>query len=165
MPHPNANATQRARRKRTARVDYFPTPEAGALMESLRGSQRPWNTNSGILNAIVAEWAALTGGQRPRVPGINPHTRANDFGPNPILARLFSNPAECGARTRSGQPCHSTRLGKGGKCKWHGGRSTGPRTADGKARALMNLSRGRPGRPPSSETGPGDNLDGRQALA
>lgn len=45
----------------------------------------------------------------------------------------------CGARTRQGRPCKNTRLYKNGRCKNHGGLSTGPRTEGGKARALANL--------------------------
>jgi len=49
----------------------------------------------------------------------------------------------CGAKTRQGTPCKNTRLYKNGRCKNHGGLSTGPRTAQGKARALANLNKGR----------------------
>lgn len=45
----------------------------------------------------------------------------------------------CGAKTRKGIPCKNTRLLKNGRCKNHGGLSTGPRTDEGKARALANL--------------------------
>lgn len=46
----------------------------------------------------------------------------------------------CGARRRSdGQPCQALSVPGKRRCKWHGGCSTGPRTADGMARALANL--------------------------
>lgn len=48
----------------------------------------------------------------------------------------------CGAKTRQGTPCKNTRLYKNGRCKNHGGLSTGPRTEEGKARALANLKKG-----------------------
>ena len=57
-----------------------------------------------------------------------------------MLARSFER---CGARARSrgGQPCLAppvldpeTGLPRNGRCKLHGGRSTGPRTADGRQR-------------------------------
>jgi hypothetical protein len=44
----------------------------------------------------------------------------------------------CGARTRSGAPCRQPGVGCGGRCKFHGGASTGPRTAAGRARAALN---------------------------
>ncbi|HKF94498.1 MAG TPA: HGGxSTG domain-containing protein [Gammaproteobacteria bacterium] len=39
---------------------------------------------------------------------------------------------------RDGQPCQARTLANG-RCKYHGGLSTGPRTPAGKARALANL--------------------------
>lgn len=49
----------------------------------------------------------------------------------------------CGARTKkNGTPCKcrpvSLTTGNG-RCKWHGGMSTGPKTAEGRARSLANL--------------------------
>lgn len=49
----------------------------------------------------------------------------------------------CGAKKRDGQLCRSTNLCANGRCKFHGGRSTGPRSAEGRARALANLELGR----------------------
>ncbi len=45
----------------------------------------------------------------------------------------------CGAKTRAGSPCKRTDLFRNGRCKFHGGLSTGPRSAAGKARARDNL--------------------------
>ncbi len=46
----------------------------------------------------------------------------------------------CGARSRqTGQPCRLTVLCAGGRCRYHGGRSTGPRSAEGKAKVTANL--------------------------
>ncbi|WP_298341146.1 HGGxSTG domain-containing protein [Silanimonas sp.] len=44
----------------------------------------------------------------------------------------------CGARARSGALCKLPGVGCGGRCKFHGGASTGPRTPAGKARAADN---------------------------
>src|SRR5688572_26556433 len=46
----------------------------------------------------------------------------------------------CGAKTRNGTPCKMTlvRLYPNGRCKFHGGASTGPRTKRGKAKAARN---------------------------
>ena len=49
----------------------------------------------------------------------------------------------CGAWSRSGRPCRMTALFANGRCIWHGGKSTGPRTEEGRARALTNLKLGR----------------------
>ena len=40
----------------------------------------------------------------------------------------------CGARTRNGQPCRNKSEPGRKRCKFHGGNSTGPKTAQGKAR-------------------------------
>ena len=40
---------------------------------------------------------------------------------------------ECGARTRKGTPCRAKAFANG-RCKFHGGLSTGPRTAEGRER-------------------------------
>lgn len=49
----------------------------------------------------------------------------------------------CGSRNRAGQPCRMTALFSNGRCIWHGGKSTGPTSEDGRARALENLKLGR----------------------
>ena len=40
----------------------------------------------------------------------------------------------CGAGTKAGTPCQRPAVKKTGRCTRHGGRSTGPRTAEGRAR-------------------------------
>ena len=46
----------------------------------------------------------------------------------------------CGARRRrDGKPCRALREPGRKRCKWHGGLSTGPKSPEGKARALANL--------------------------
>lgn len=47
----------------------------------------------------------------------------------------------CGARTRAGTPCKRRDLYRSGRCKLHGGLSTGPRTAKGKQRSARNGKR------------------------
>jgi hypothetical protein len=71
----------------------------------------------------------------------------------------------CGARTRAGPPCKraaaadpdlsGTRWGaipRNGRCRLHGGASTGPRTAGGKARSAANGRRPKRGRPSAAPT-------------
>ncbi len=52
----------------------------------------------------------------------------------------------CGARCRDGPPCRAPAVWdkehnrpRNGRCRMHGGLSTGPKTLEGKLRALMNL--------------------------
>lgn len=42
----------------------------------------------------------------------------------------WDNAPRCGAKTRAGTPCRSAAM-KNGRCRMHGGASTGPRTAEG----------------------------------
>lgn len=148
---------QRGRRARLVRMDYMPGELAQAVIAIKREQYRPGSqaaTNSAVLDAIVAEWAALTGIKyRPidppktsvRRPEFNDtNARAYEFG-----ATLFYRPrpagAKCGARRhRDGQPCEAKPEPGRARCRFHGGRSTGPRTADGKARAMANLKQFKP---------------------
>ena len=59
------------------------------------------------------------------------------YRPPPPKSRKVNVP--CGAYARStGKPCRAKALANG-RCKNHGGMSTGPKTVEGKARALANL--------------------------
>jgi hypothetical protein len=53
----------------------------------------------------------------------------------------------CGATTRAGTPCKRRDLHRSGRCKLHGGLSTGPRTAKGKRRSARNGKRASRGKP------------------
>jgi hypothetical protein len=173
---------QRARRARSRRIDYFPSPEALKAIEARRAKEHSGSvaaTNSAVINAIVTAWAIHAGllpiltvprvrarandsnglplppellrTSRARarayesgcVPGISRPIRA------PVRARAYDSggkPREiCGARRhRDGQPCQAKSEPGKRRCRFHGGRSTGPRTEAGKARALANLRKGRP---------------------
>jgi hypothetical protein len=48
----------------------------------------------------------------------------------------------CGARKKTGERCRSKELRRGGKCKFHGGLSTGARTPEGKAKAIAAMRAG-----------------------
>ena len=61
----------------------------------------------------------------------------------PVIVMRNSNslaqPQRCGAHARStGKPCVARALANG-RCRNHGGMSAGPKTTEGKARALANL--------------------------
>src|ERR1700722_6275001 len=57
----------------------------------------------------------------------NPVDRLPDWR---ITLPLAQASPRCGARTRSGSACKSPAM-PNGRCRMHGGKSTGPRTAEG----------------------------------
>lgn len=162
------NARQRERRARMTRVDYMPGDDAVAILRAKRAQERPGTpaaTNSAVLDSILTDWARLTGlkysridapqasGSRPEF--VSQYARANDFGfcqakRAPAHVRMTSGlptpkaamRVPCGARRRrDGLPCEALSVPGKRRCKWHGGASTGPRTAKGKAISLRNLNR------------------------
>ena len=61
--------------------------------------------------------------------------RAMAGNPHRVDFRQFAG-LRCGARgKRTGRPCPHTGLYGNGRCHWHGGPSTGPKTPEGKARS------------------------------
>ena len=49
----------------------------------------------------------------------------------------------CGAKTRQGLPCKRPANKRSGRCRLHGGQSTGPKTAEGRAKiAAANTTTG-----------------------
>ena len=57
------------------------------------------------------------------------------------LLNLTGKRVPCGATRHSdGQPCEALSEPGKKRCKFHGGRSTGPKTPEGKARSLTNLN-------------------------
>jgi hypothetical protein len=86
----------------------------------------------------------------------------------PELQRKVTPKSErplCGARTRAGGQCkgravwdHENDYPVNGRCKLHGGLSTGPKSAEGRARSLANLKRGqRHHQEGQARRGEGDN--------
>jgi hypothetical protein len=66
----------------------------------------------------------------------------------------------CGAKTRSGSPCKRTDIYLNGRCKFHGGLSTGPKTPAGRARAVANLAGRTPDLSIDSNAQPTTSADG-----
>ena len=157
---------QRERRARMVRVDYMPSRDALAIIAAMRATQRPGSvaaTNSALLDAIVTEWAALTGIKWDEESKLMTSENGPEFLHHSAQARMTSEPLPewlvrsmarvkptpakrilCGAqRHRDGQPCQALSEPGKRRCRFHGGRSTGPRTPEGRARALANLRRGK----------------------
>ncbi len=51
----------------------------------------------------------------------------------------------CDATKKNGEPCRQKAIYRGGRCKFHGGFSTGPKTEEGKQQSRINGAKG--GRP------------------
>lgn len=149
---------QRKRRKRMVRVDYMPGREAVAILQAKRAQLQPGSlsaTNSAMLDAILTEWAQLTGikysevskpptsAKRPEFSDTS--ARANDSGfchPTKGIKKATDSMARviCGARRRrDGLPCQALSVPGKQRCKWHGGSSTGPKTERGKQASRANL--------------------------
>ena len=78
--------------------------------------------------AIVGAVTTGTGGE-----GVTPAARVNPMHRLPHWAStlpLAQASPRCGARTRQGTPCKCPAMANG-RCRMHGGASTGPRTAEG----------------------------------
>jgi hypothetical protein len=69
-------------------------------------------------------------------------TKNRQYPPLPAALRDLT----CGAKTRSGQPCSRTDLYESGRCKLHGGLSTGPLSDAGKQKSGENGKLGGRGR-------------------
>jgi hypothetical protein len=55
----------------------------------------------------------------------------------PAPPRYNRDKPRCGAKTRKGVPCQAQGNGRGGRCRNHGGMSTGARTAEGRERCRL----------------------------
>lgn len=60
--------------------------------------------------------------------------------PRPIFPEMPADLIDlrCGAKTRAGTPCKLNSLYENGRCKFHGGLSTGATTKEGKAKVAKN---------------------------
>lgn len=123
--------------------------EAWAAIRLLRSRERAAH------RATVAHWQSIRADFRALLPAAHrqrhQETRAAAR-PTPRPAR--DERPRCGARCRDGRPCAAAVVWPAGddvprrRCRLHGGLSTGPRTTEGRRRALQNLRNVRP--PPPS---------------
>ena len=165
MSNKPTHGQPRQLRRKYRRIDYYPSPAATAAINAKWDRCYPLNTRSGVINAILAEWVDLTGIEmlpefRSKTPTPNAgivaqYARANDSDADGyhvlagMLAKSKVKQVICGARTQSARACRCKSLPGKRRCKWHGGCSTGPKTAEGRAKALRNLVQYH-GRPPSN---------------
>lgn len=102
------------------------------MMDDARELRRRWRAFHEGRRAVWAAWENWT--EADGMPPPNMPASA------PMPAELRG--LQCGARTRAGSPCKRSDIHLNGRCKLHGGLSTGPRSAEGVAKAKANLKRG-----------------------
>ncbi len=147
--HPTANASQRARRATNPRIDYYPSPDALAVIESRRTRYGRTNNNSGIIDTIIAEWSALAGIEQSQVE--QPEAPANrpEFLHQNARARMSpGNSAKCAsvrAGTTSAKPDYPPASPARVRAEDSGSRPAG----DGakQARVICGAKRRRDGQP------------------
>ncbi len=155
--HPTANASQRARRATNPRIDYYPSPDALAVIESRRTRYGRTNNNSGIIDTIIAEWSALTGTKQRKAE--KPETPANrpEFLHQNARARMSpGNSAKCAsvrAGTTSAKPDYLPASRACARAEDSGSSPAG----DGakKARVICGAKRRRDGQPCQALSVPG----------
>ncbi len=142
---------QRDRRKRITRVDYMPGASALAVIEERKRRERPGSvasTNSAVIDAIVLDWARMTGinnGRESSSMTLPKRNKSSSKAPTRMTLRgeapqRSTERVVCGAkRHRDGQPCQAKSEPGKRRCRFHGGMSTGPRTTEGKLRVARNL--------------------------
>lgn len=125
-----------------ARIGEVRTSEGAGLVKSdpdkrrrLKAHYRQCADLRQAYDAACRRWRPETGLRYPSRPSLPPY-------PDDLRGLA------CGARTRRGTECKRTDLGVSGRCKFHGGMSTGQKTEEGKAAALANLAKRWPVRTP-----------------
>ena len=155
--HPAANASQRARRATNPRIDYYPSPDALAAIESRRTRYGRTNNNSGIIDTIIAEWSAVAGIEQSQVE--QPETPANrpEFLHQNARVRMSpGNSAKCAsvrAGTTSAKPDYLPASRACARAEDSGSRPAG----DGakQARVICGAKRRRDGQPCQALSVPG----------
>lgn len=75
----------------------------------------------------------------------NPFLTTREPDPSPTILDYYVRRDYCDARKKNGEPCRQKSLYRAGRCKHHGGLSTGPKTEEGKQQSRINGAKG--GRP------------------
>jgi hypothetical protein len=97
--------------------------------------KRRWREYATACDLVRAENAAALHRWECNARGLRPTPAALPILPDELRG------LRCGARNRRGTPCRMSEIYRNGRCKFHGGLSTGPKTGDGKARARSNLDK------------------------
>lgn len=98
----------------------------------------------------LVEWAHAEVERERRAADLADRVRAANVELDSDLGRRLLRKIErtdgdlCLARTRRGTLCIALGSGNGWRCRLHGGASSGPKTEEGRVRALANLVQNRP---------------------
>lgn len=85
--------------------------------------------------------------------GTNPFQKAPEPEPRKSIRDDYVRREYCDARKKNGEPCRQKALYSRGRCKFHGGLSTGPKTEEGKQQSRINGAKG--GRPRKTQVAKG----------
>ena len=108
------------------------TPELRKILKDFcKASNKAVEDHEREYERIHNEWRNKPWSYPLRPAPINPPA---NYPPFPEECRCMI----CGAKTRGGTPCKLTSIYKNGRCKFHGGLSTGPKTTEGKKQSAMN---------------------------
>jgi hypothetical protein len=77
--------------------------------------------------------------------GTNPFQKTPVPEPRKTIRDDYVRRDYCDAKKKNGEPCRQKALYSRGRCKFHGGLSTGPKTEEGKQQSRINGAKG--GRP------------------
>lgn len=133
-----------------------PPMSAGRVPELCRQYAQARKTSDADRSACAQE-SGGTSGINSRIAD----ARARAYDSGGVTRRQAANAAQsaslrvvCRARRhRDGQPCRALSEPGKRRCRFHGGRSTGPRTPEGRALALANLKQNRTERLPPPDLG------------
>jgi len=81
--------------------------------------------------------------------GTNPFQKTPVPEPRKTIRDDYVRRDYCDAKKKNGEPCRQKALYGRGRCKFHGGLSTGPKTEEGKQQSRINGAKG--GRPRRTE--------------
>lgn len=134
-------ALQRKRRARMVRIDYMPDPEALAAIEAKRATLPEWgglSTNSATIDAIVTEWAELTGINTEEVEP--PKSPANLPELPSMYAQARMSPADFPPCKRTAARNHPVPLKRAEAHRWPHGWRTGRRRKLGGRQPAASLA-------------------------
>jgi transcriptional regulator with XRE-family HTH domain len=106
-------------------------PEINFASAAVRAMARAMSAEDG---EFCAQYARARGGVLQPSEAVDLAREVMPWMSERLARRVFMRRVRCGAKTRKGTPCRAKSEPGKKRCRFHGGASTGPRTAEGKAR-------------------------------